>query len=165
MSTTQKQKSGFTIVELLIVIVVIGILAAITIVAYNGLQNRVKRSSVQSDVANFAKVIEVARLNTADGNYPLLPAASMGIKADKSAYLTNRNNWYYCVSTDRTQYALGVVTDGGTGGAGFITSPLTGLQERTGVDDASTCTVVSRPNGSNMGFNGTTSVWAGWVNG
>ena len=33
-----KSKSGFTIVELLIVIVVIGILAAITIVAYNGIQ-------------------------------------------------------------------------------------------------------------------------------
>ena len=36
-----KQKiSGFTIVELLIVIVVIGILAAITTVAYNGIQQR-----------------------------------------------------------------------------------------------------------------------------
>ncbi|MFZ2836491.1 MAG: prepilin-type N-terminal cleavage/methylation domain-containing protein [Candidatus Saccharimonadales bacterium] len=32
-----KQQSGFTIVELLIVIVIIGILAAITIVAYNGI--------------------------------------------------------------------------------------------------------------------------------
>ena len=35
-----KTKSGFTIVELLIVIVVIAILAAITIVAYNGIQQR-----------------------------------------------------------------------------------------------------------------------------
>ena len=35
-----KSKSGFTIVELLIVIVVIAILAAITIVAYNGIQQR-----------------------------------------------------------------------------------------------------------------------------
>ena len=36
----QKSKSGFTIVELLIVVVVIAILAAITIVAYNGIQKR-----------------------------------------------------------------------------------------------------------------------------
>ena len=36
----RQTKSGFTIVELLIVIVVIAILAAITIVAYNGIQNR-----------------------------------------------------------------------------------------------------------------------------
>jgi len=41
----QKQ-SGFTIVELLIVVVVIAILAAITIVAYNGIQNRAKSSAV-----------------------------------------------------------------------------------------------------------------------
>lgn len=37
-----KSKSGFTIVELLIVIVVIGILAAITIVAYSGIQERAR---------------------------------------------------------------------------------------------------------------------------
>ena len=35
-----KQKlSGFTIIELLVVIVVIGILAAITVVSYNGISN------------------------------------------------------------------------------------------------------------------------------
>ena len=40
---TQK-RTGFTIVELLIVIVVIGILAAITIVAFNGIQTRAKNT-------------------------------------------------------------------------------------------------------------------------
>ncbi|MNQ41771.1 Fimbrial protein precursor [compost metagenome] len=43
MSTTKKT-TGFTIVELLIVIVIIGILAAITIVAYNGIQQRAGNS-------------------------------------------------------------------------------------------------------------------------
>ncbi|MDB5168192.1 MAG: Fimbrial protein [Candidatus Saccharibacteria bacterium] len=38
----KKKQTGFTIVELLIVIVVIGILAAITIVAYNGIQDRAR---------------------------------------------------------------------------------------------------------------------------
>ncbi|QQS70798.1 prepilin-type N-terminal cleavage/methylation domain-containing protein [Candidatus Saccharibacteria bacterium] len=33
-----KSKSGFTIIELVIVIVIIGILATITLVAYNGTQ-------------------------------------------------------------------------------------------------------------------------------
>ena len=40
--------SGFTIVELLIVIVVIAILAAITIVAYTGVQERAEASALQS---------------------------------------------------------------------------------------------------------------------
>ncbi len=44
----QKQK-GFTIVELLIVIVVIGILASITIVSYNGVQARAKDSRRLND--------------------------------------------------------------------------------------------------------------------
>lgn len=38
----KSKNAGFTIVELLIVIVVIGILAAITIVSFNGVQNRAK---------------------------------------------------------------------------------------------------------------------------
>lgn len=59
-----KQRSGFTIVELLIVIVVIAILAAITVVAYNGIQDRAKNSKRDSDVALYAKAIMAARINS-----------------------------------------------------------------------------------------------------
>ena len=44
---------GFTIVELLIVIVIIGILAAISIVAYNGVQAQARATTI---VANIKKV-------------------------------------------------------------------------------------------------------------
>lgn len=57
------RKTGFTIVELLIVIVVIAILAAISIVAYNGIQNRSKVAKANSDLVTLRKAIEVARLS------------------------------------------------------------------------------------------------------
>jgi len=56
--TLQKQK-GFTIVELLIVVVVIAILAAITIVAYNGITNRAKESAVASMASQVYKKVAI----------------------------------------------------------------------------------------------------------
>ena len=49
---TNTARRGFTIVELLVVIVVIGILAAITIISYTGIVNRATQASLQSDLSN-----------------------------------------------------------------------------------------------------------------
>ena len=65
LKTSQK---GFTIVELLIVIVVIAILAAISIVAYTGIQNRAKETSSQSLAAQIAKKADA--YYTINGVYP-----------------------------------------------------------------------------------------------
>ena len=53
-----KQKSGFTIVELLIVIVVIAILAGITIVAYNGIQQRANNTQRIVAAKEFVKALK-----------------------------------------------------------------------------------------------------------
>jgi prepilin-type N-terminal cleavage/methylation domain-containing protein len=65
----QSKSRGFTIVELLIVIIVIAILAAITIVAYNGVQNRARTSSAQAASNMLQKKIEA--FNAATGAYPV----------------------------------------------------------------------------------------------
>ena len=64
-----KQQNGFTIVELLIVIVVIGILAAITLVAYNGIQARANTTSAQNDANTVMKKAEA--YNALESRYPL----------------------------------------------------------------------------------------------
>ncbi|RYF27587.1 MAG: type II secretion system protein [Chloroflexi bacterium] len=53
-----KKNTGFTIVELLIVIVVIGILAAITIVAFNGIQQRARNTQVITGVNAYVKALK-----------------------------------------------------------------------------------------------------------
>lgn len=68
LNNIKTKNRGFTIVELLIVIVIIAILAAITIVAYNGIQNRAKTSSDQSLVNSVQKKAEA--YNAITSQYP-----------------------------------------------------------------------------------------------
>lgn len=73
-----RKQTGFTIVELLIVVVVIAILAAITIVAYNGISNRANTAALKSEVSQAAKKIESLKAVSSTGTYPS-DQASAGI--------------------------------------------------------------------------------------
>ncbi len=64
----QNLSRGFTIVELLIVIVIIAILAAVSIVAYNGIQARAKTATGQALASQIAKKAEA--YNTVQSAYP-----------------------------------------------------------------------------------------------
>ncbi|MFZ1360779.1 MAG: type II secretion system protein [Candidatus Saccharimonadales bacterium] len=64
-----KEEKGFTIVELLIVIVVIGILAAIIIVAYTGVQNQARTTKAKSNASTIQKRLEAYYAEN-EGSYP-----------------------------------------------------------------------------------------------
>ena len=61
---------GFTIVELLIVIVIISILTAITVVAYNGIQGRAVATKAGSVASTYAKVLEMYYID--NGHFPAI---------------------------------------------------------------------------------------------
>ncbi len=58
------KRDGFTIVELLIVIVVIAVLAAITMVAFNGVQSRAQQAKIQADLSALNRAILAARVQS-----------------------------------------------------------------------------------------------------
>ena len=68
MTTKNIKNQGFTLVELLIVIVIIAILTVVSLVAYNGLQNQAKTSTAKSAADTVAKKAEL--YNTAESKYP-----------------------------------------------------------------------------------------------
>ena len=59
---------GFTIVELLVVIAVIGVLAAITIISYTGISGRAVTASLNSDLSNTSSQLKLFQVD--NGTYP-----------------------------------------------------------------------------------------------
>jgi len=102
----EQRSKGFTIVELLIVVVVIAILAAITIVSYNGVQNRASDAAVKSELAQNVKLVMNAA-NTAGVSYTtaaVMSGTSTNLKFDTSRYRVVT----YC--TNGSEFALAVET-------------------------------------------------------
>lgn len=97
-------RKGFTIVELLIVIVVIAILAVITVVAYNGITKKAVESSMQSDLENARTAI--ALMKAGKKNYPTDANAAnsgSGLKmsgGNKLTYAGSGSN-YWVVATNK----------------------------------------------------------------
>jgi len=110
---SRMRQRGFTIVELLIVIVVIGILAAITIVVYNGIQKRGNDAAVQADLNSFGKIMEIQKADL--GTYPTTFASSMGLKFSKDAYGEDSQgrNVRYCYDSSNDRYVLVVNSKSG----------------------------------------------------
>ena len=98
-------KRGFTIVELLVVIVVIGILAAITIVSYTGISGRAINSSVKSDISQAYKQLEISKTTSSTDAYPV-DLASSNLKSSNGttyAYYSDSPYKSYClVATNST---------------------------------------------------------------
>jgi len=107
-----KNKQGFTIVELLIVIVVIGILAAITIVGFNGIQSRAQAVTAQSDTkAAHEQIMTHMAVNNG-----AVPASVTTCPASTSALClkpSGTNTQSYAVDDDTQSFCYSATTNKG----------------------------------------------------
>jgi len=162
-------RKGFTIVELLIVIVVIGILVGIGIASYNGFQKRAHDASVQSDLESIAGQLEAFRTRPSTANrFPTSTAEldPLEIQAAKGSYDTTVSyNMVYCVGpsagTEPYQtFKLIALTKNGTVYVmtqdGLVSNSLTAASMTAGL-----CTAQGMPlqlTGMAAG-----ATWASWV--
>ena len=105
---------GFTIVELLIVIVVIAILAAITIVAYNGIQQRAKVTTASAELRNLSTKADLLKVDS--GTYPWLQTppspAIETILRNANLWDVTRPTGYPATGGAQKQFIFCMVADG-----------------------------------------------------
>jgi prepilin-type N-terminal cleavage/methylation domain-containing protein len=128
----RKTSSGFTIVELLIVIIVIGILAAIIIVAYNGVTKSAQTAAITSEIKQWHKLFEAYKAT--NGSYPA-PSATPATGGGPGSTVLGG----YCLGTGFPQ----------TGGVGncFVVTPGTvyTVAESTGTSLLTQLSTVGTP--------------------
>ena len=120
--SSRDAQRGFTIVELLIVIVVIGILAAIVIVAYNGISSKARASALISTLDQASKKLDIAKISGGTDVYPASLAAAGVPDANGITYTYTSSNTIapaapqtYCLTATSNSGALSYhIATGGT---------------------------------------------------
>lgn len=102
---------GFTIVELLVVIVVIGVLASVTVVSYTGVTGRAINASMQSDLSNASNKIKM--FYASNGTYPTANNCSNPSSSEICLNSSLGNSYQYIVWNDLNpaRYYLSIIND------------------------------------------------------
>lgn len=84
LQATALRRDGFTIVELLVVIVVIAILAAITIVSFTGIRTRAAEAALSTELVSNAKSLEAKKIATGIDSYSAVISQFLNVTSNQS---------------------------------------------------------------------------------
>ena len=104
MVSLKNKSKGFTIVELLIVIVVIGILATLVIVTFTGIQQKARNSQRQSDLQALQTQLEA--FYSQNGYYPALADINTTSWRDSNMKNLDKNAMIDPSNSDQTSATL-----------------------------------------------------------
>jgi len=100
-----KESAGFTLIELMIAVAIIGIIAAIAVPSYQAYVESTRRTTAQGDLLELAQFMERRYTNGYDyrdgGNNPVLPFTTLPRQAGTVFY-----NYAFSEDVTRTSFTL-----------------------------------------------------------
>ena len=106
----QRHGNGFTLIEVLVVVVIIGILAGISIVSYGSWRKDTAMTQLQSDLKQAAAAMENSR-NFSETGYPITIPTTFAASKDITLTYGNGDTTWFCLNgynnlypTDRYRY-------------------------------------------------------------
>ena len=86
-----RQRTGFTLIEVLLVLVILVIIASMAVMAYGPIQRRAYTNAAKTQIGAFEGPLQAYRLDIAD-----FPATAQGLEALRSAPsdLANADKWH-----------------------------------------------------------------------
>lgn len=108
----KRARLGFTIVELIVVIVVIGILASITYVSYSGITKKARITSLTSDLGNAS--LSLQKYRAKNGSFPASLSDISDIKASDGVSFSYYKNGGFCLEATSGDATYHVVSNSTT---------------------------------------------------
>jgi len=129
------KKKGFTIIELLVVIVIIGIIAGLAIISFSSVTPKAGVSSLQADMNSIVKQLELYKTSNSGDSYPSsLNAGSIKQNPNFNYSYVSSNNSNFCLSgsANNTSYFTTSINKQVQTGDCNITSGLVGQWKLNG---------------------------------
>lgn len=107
-----KNDKGFTLIELMVVVIIIGILAAVAIPQFVGQTDKAKEKAAKADLKMIGNALEMYYNENND-----YPSALSGLSPDYLKKVPSKSPWntdYDYTKNSRTSFTLSVANSAGT---------------------------------------------------